>query len=113
LAQSNWTYYSLTGRPYLIQLYHGDESGHLLVFVNGDIINLAFSQTDDYTYNFYIERQLLELVIQENNGDYDYIVTPQPMPPIENNERTFDKHFWIPLIFLLLILNLAFFLIKT
>ena len=93
-------------------MYHGDDSGHLIVFVNGQIIKILFEQKEGKTYNFLIEQQLIELAIEKNNEGYEYVVTPQR--PVNNTkpEQTFDKHFWIPLILLLLVLNLAFFIIK-
>jgi len=96
----------------MIEMYHGEESGHLIIFVNGDIIQIEFNQKEAKSYNFLIENQLIELAIQSENGSYSYEVTPQRPPAVEDVEKTFDKHFWIPLIFFLVILNLAFYLIK-
>lgn len=97
----------------MIQVYHGDESKHLIIFVNGEILKIAFEQSDSAVHSFLIEQQLLELEIKQENGTYSYVVTPQAPPPIEPTESTFGRHFWIPLIFLLLILNLAFYLNKS
>ncbi len=93
-------------------MYHGDDSGHLIVFVNGQIIKILFNQKETKTYNFLIERQLIELAVEKNQEGYEYVVTPQRLEDDTEPERTFDKHFWIPLILLFLILNLAFFIIK-
>ncbi len=112
MAQRNWTYYSRTGRPYLIQMYHGDESGHLMLFVNGRILSISFSQKEATNYSFSIEGQLLELKIDDEIEHFHYTMTPQPLDALEDESKTFDKHFWIPLIFLLLGLNLAFFFLK-
>ncbi len=113
LAQLNWTYYSLLGRPHRIEMYHGDESGHLILFVNGQIIQIEFNQKETKKFSFVIDSQVIELAIKAENGLYDYTLTPQRPPAVEDVEKTFDKHFWIPLIFFLLILNLAFYLIKN
>ena len=83
-----------------------------MIFINGDIFSIKFNQIGDNSFSFYIERQLIEFNIKDNAGVYEYAVIPQPMPKLEDDEKTFDKHFWIPLIFFLLILNLAFFLFK-
>ena len=97
----------------MIQMYHGDESKHLIIFVNGEIIKIAFEQAESNIYSFLIEQQLLELEIKEENDAYSYVMTPQAPPAYEDNESTFGPHFWIPLIFLLVILNLAFYLYKS
>ena len=87
-------------------MYHGDESGHLIFFVNSNIIMIEFSQTETKSYNFYIENQLIELNITKENSEYDYELTPQKMPELFNEEKIFTKHFWIPLIMLIIALNL-------
>ena len=93
-------------------MYHGQDSGHLILFVNGEIIQISFNQTETKTYNFLIEQQLIELALEKEGDDYSYVVTPQRPPEIGEPERTFDKHFWIPLILLLLIINLTFYIVK-
>ena len=99
----------------MIQMYHGDESQHLIIFVNGEIVQIAFHQNESETYSFMIEQQLLELDITHEEDSYSYSVTPQVPTPIENpsDEGFFTKQFWIPLIILLLILNLGIYLYKS
>lgn len=93
MAQLYWTYFSVTGLPYRIDMYHGDDSGHLMLFVNHSIIMIDFNQKDTKTYNFLIEHQMLELEIEKNNGSYEYTMTPQPLAWDVTPEKTFDKHF--------------------
>ncbi|MBT8231895.1 MAG: hypothetical protein HKO66_05520 [Saprospiraceae bacterium] len=113
MAQLNWTYFSLTGFPYRIEMYHGDESGHLILFVNSNIIHIDFKQFGPTDYSFYIENQLLKLEIKGDLNPFDYVLTPQPIPRnAENEEKTFDEHFWIPLIVLIIAANLIFFVLN-
>lgn len=93
-------------------MYHGEDSGHFILFVNGDIIQIDFGQLEHKTYNFLVENQLLELALSPVESSFEYVLTPQRPNGVEDVERTFDKHFWIPLILLLLILNLAFYYYK-
>lgn len=106
MAQLNWTYYSLTGKPYSIDMYHGDDSGHLMLFVNSEVVLIDFKQKKANTYNFFIENQLIELAIEKDSKTYDYTITPQKMPLLGEPEKLFTKHFWIPLILLIIALNL-------
>lgn len=114
MAQLNWTYYSLRGIPYSIDMYHGDESGHLILFVNSEIIHVDFNLTHDHSYSFYIENQLLEFNIEGQGSAYDYSLIPQ-LPPSDNipEEKYFDEHFWIPLIILIIAVNLIFLFVKN
>jgi len=115
VAQRNWTYYSLSGQPYLIELYHGEDSQHLILFVNGEIMQIAFTQVETKTYSFLIEQQIIELKVKSQDGGYEYVVTPQlpKLPQGVEEESALSKQFWIPLIFLLVIINLAFYLYKS
>ena len=106
MAQLNWTYYSLTGQRYSLDMYHGDDSGHLIFFVNNNIIMIEFSQKESKSFNFYIENQLIELSIKREDSAYDYEITPQSPQEVEDGEKIFTKHFWIPLILLIIALNL-------
>lgn len=107
--QLYWTYYSLTGFPYRIDMYHGEDSGHLIIFVNAQIINIDFNQDNGHLYSFYIENQLLTLEIEKEQQSFNYTLTPQKVVnPNLIEEKTFDKHFWLPLILIILVINLIF-----
>lgn len=90
-------------------MYHGDDSGHLMLLVNSEIILIDFNRKDSHSYSFYIENQLLEFAIDEKDSEYDYVLTPQ-LPDSSHipEEKYFDKHFWIPLIILIIALNFIF-----
>ena len=95
----------------MIDMYHGEDSGHLIIFVNSEIILINFHQKEDKSYNFIIDRQVLELKINKKELGYDYTLTPQP--PVANfePEKTFTKHFWIPLSVLILFLTTVFLIV--
>lgn len=113
MAQLNWTYYSLSGLPYVIEMYHGEDSGHLMLVVNGQIFRILFSQLETKTHSFLIEQQLLELEIKKEVSGYEYKLAPKAMNENYVPPKTFDKHFWWALILLLVILNLVFYLSKS
>lgn len=107
MAQLNWIYYSLTGFPYSIDMYHGEDSGHLILFVNSEIILIEFDQKEGSSHSFYIESQLLEFKIEGEEPSYDYTITPQIIPySSSSGEKYFDEHFWIPLIIIIIAVNL-------
>lgn len=113
MAQINWTYYSLTGLPYDIEMYHGDDSGHIILMVNEEITMIDFNKKHNHKYSFYIENQLLELDISEHNSTFEYVLTPQPMKlEGHDEEKYFDETFWIPLIILIIAINLVILIIN-
>ncbi len=113
MAQLNWTYFSLTGLPYRIEIYHGDDSGHLMLFINNAIILIDFNQKETRTYNFLIEHQMLGLLIKKQEDKYEYTVTPQALDWDIEPEKTFAKHFWIPLSILLFLISIAYLIISN
>jgi len=112
MAQLNWQYYSPTGIPYSIDMYHGDDSGHLMIFVNNEIILINFTQKEARKYNFYIENQLVELDMKKNNNTYEYVLTPQSFMKENPKEKSLDRQFWITLILIFLAVNLFLILIN-
>ena len=111
MAQLNWQYYSLSGQAYSIDIYHGDKSRHLIVFINSEIVLVEFDQKESKKFNFYIENQLIELALKETDAEFNYVVTPQIIEHEIVKEKTFDHHFWIPLILIIIIINLLFILL--
>lgn len=94
-------------------MFHGEKKGHMIVFVNSEIINIDFNQKEGDVYAFYIENHLLKLEIKEQNGQKEYVLTPQPLKnSVENEEKIFDEHFWIPLIILILAINLIILFVR-
>lgn len=72
MAQHNWAYTSGSGKQYVVGLYHGAESGHLMVYCNLSVIYIDFSVLHDWTYSFFIEDDLLELKIARQGEQFHY-----------------------------------------
>jgi hypothetical protein len=72
MAQHNWAYTGGSGKQYVVGLYHGTESGHLMVYCDLRIILVEFGILQDYTYSFFIEDDLLDLTIKRQNDDFRY-----------------------------------------
>ena len=107
MAQLNWTYYSLSGIPYTIDMYHGEESGHVMLFINSNIILIDFKIKKSKDYSFYIENQLIEFKINKENNAFDYKVIPKlPVPTEDQKEKFVSAHFWLPLILFIIVVNL-------
>jgi hypothetical protein len=71
VAQRTWLYKTPKGTVFEIGLYHGDKSGHLLLYVGNEIVKIEFSVKDTQEYNFMIDDELFKvLVIQGKEFDY-------------------------------------------
>ena len=72
MSQTNWTYCNKLGQIHKIGLYHGDESGHVVLYCNNQIVTIDFSVDNQKTYAFYINNDLLEVSLQKGLEAYEY-----------------------------------------
>ena len=72
MAQRNWQLNNAWGRQHIIGIYHGQDSGHVVIHCNNKVILLDFNVLDAKTYTFFIDQELYELAIKPEAGAYDY-----------------------------------------
>lgn len=69
MAQQNWSYIDNRGQQYKIGLYHGDDSGHVIVYCDENIVIIDFSINKSKTYSFYVGDVLFELCLNKESQD--------------------------------------------
>lgn len=72
MSQMTWTYIADDGVRYNVGLFHGDNTGHLLVYCNARIVVIDFSVLSSKNYSFFINDELCDLVIEEKDGKFLY-----------------------------------------
>jgi hypothetical protein len=72
MSQMTWTYIADDGARYNVGLFHGDNTGHLLVYCNARIVVIDFSVRASKNYSFFINDELCDLVIEEKDGQFFY-----------------------------------------
>lgn len=58
-----WTYEDDFQQSYSVGLYHGDNSGHVLIYCGKEIIKIDFHVQLPKSYSFYLGNELFELKI--------------------------------------------------
>ncbi len=53
-------------------MYHGSDSGHVMVHCNNKVILIDFNVLRPKTYHFFIEDELCELAIEQEGSGYSY-----------------------------------------
>ena len=94
LAQFNWTYLADTGRQYQVGLFHGDNTGHLLIYLNSKIIIIDFQVLETKTYSFFIEEELCELEVErteENRFAYGFKINQEADTPLNRQRKEKEK----------------------
>lgn len=72
MPQIFWKYKNLSGTDYDINLYHGDISRHVLVYIGQEIIKIDFSVLGDKEYSFMLGEELFKLSIEYIKGKTNY-----------------------------------------
>jgi hypothetical protein len=73
MAQAGWNIIDTRGRGHQVGLYHGDGSGHVVVYCDRRIIQIDFSVLESRSYSFFIEDELYELTLDKQpNGQFVY-----------------------------------------
>ncbi|MBK8828826.1 MAG: hypothetical protein IPO26_19710 [Saprospiraceae bacterium] len=71
-AAGFWKYKNLSGTDYDINLYHGDISRHVIVYIGQEIIKIDFSVLGDKEYSFMLGEELFKLSIEYIKGKTNY-----------------------------------------
>ncbi len=84
MAQTQWTYHGPSGRSYQIGLYHGDDSGHVIIYCNNNILTIDFDVRENKSYSFYLERDLCELSLSQEGEGFEYDFQIAQSKEVEN-----------------------------
>jgi hypothetical protein len=72
MSQITWTYVDDDGYRHKVGLFHGDNSGHLLVYCNTRIVVIDFNVQESKNYSFFINEELCDISIEEKEGRFSY-----------------------------------------
>ena len=67
-----WTVIDDYGYRHKVGLYHGNRSGHLMVYCNMRVLLIDFNVLNTKKYTFFINDELCDLHIQKENGHFAY-----------------------------------------
>jgi hypothetical protein len=72
MPQQTWTYQNNEGMTYEVSIYHGQNSGHVLIFSESEIITIDFAVLKSKVYSFYLGEEWFELKIEIEDGSTEY-----------------------------------------
>jgi len=72
MSQFAWTYIGDNGALHRVGLFHGDETGHLMIYCNTRIVVIDFGVTTSKNYSFFINDELCDIAIEEKEGKFSY-----------------------------------------
>lgn len=72
MAQMNWVFLDDFGGRHRVGLYHGERSGHVMIHCNMKVMQVDFSVKDSKMYSFFIEDELIEVILDKKDGVFGY-----------------------------------------
>jgi hypothetical protein len=72
MSQFTWTYIDDDGLQHTVGLFHGDATGHLLIYCNTRIVVIDFCVTTSKNYSFFINDELCDIAVEEKEGKFLY-----------------------------------------
>jgi hypothetical protein len=72
MSQFTWTYIDDNGYRHRVGLFHGDNTGHLMIYCNTRIVVIDFSVTSSKNYSFFINDELCDIAVEEQDGKFAY-----------------------------------------
>ncbi len=116
LMQAFWEYTNKHQYTYLVGLYHGDKSNHVIIYCDNSIIKIDFNIVHTISYNFMLDDELFSLKIDIQNEIPNYILTitdhNKIIPQISQKTKKLNRKHLI-LITLIVTFALLFFLSMT
>ncbi len=115
MAQLGWVLLDSHGGRHKVGLYHGDNSGHVMIHCNLRVIQIDFSVKESREYSFFIEDEFCELSLQrEPNGQFSYqflvnktVDTPRNRDR-KAGQRRDNRQLWLFIGGFLLVLGIVF-----
>lgn len=79
MSEARWTFYDPQSGPQTMGLYHGDKSGHVVVYHNSNVIIVDFQILESKTYSIQFNDCLITLGIEKEGHTYDYSFERKPL----------------------------------
>ena len=67
-----WTYVDDYGTSHKVGLFHGDETGHLMIYCNAKVMFIDFHVQQNKKYSFFINDELFDVFVERNDGQFAY-----------------------------------------
>ena len=72
MSQYRWTFYDPNQGTQTLGLYHGDKSGHVMIYLNQKVVIIDFEVHQSKSYSLMLNQSLLELKLNKDNGKFLY-----------------------------------------
>lgn len=114
MAQIFWNIPNTSGPDYEVGLYHGEKSGHVIIYSGTAILRIAFAVTTTASYSFLLGETLYMIRLTHTEEEWKYMIESAadgqqfiPLKPSQNEKTFLADAFKITMVILLALLLLA------
>ncbi len=86
MSQLTWTVVDDFGGKFHVGMYHGDTSGHLMVYCNKKIIIIDFEVQESKKYSFYLGHEFCHLHLDKEKDNFSYSLKKDHLAETPLNE---------------------------
>lgn len=72
MSQWRWTFYDPHEGTQTLGLYHGEKSGHVLIYLNEQVVIIDFMVHHSKSYSIVVNDLLVKLNLNESEGMFSY-----------------------------------------
>ncbi|MBK7410284.1 MAG: hypothetical protein IPL49_07555 [Saprospirales bacterium] len=72
MSQYTWTYVGGGGKNFRVTLFHGKNTGHVLLLLNTQVLQIDFNVRESKTYSFFIEDEFCEVHLELRGEEMYY-----------------------------------------
>jgi hypothetical protein len=96
LAQLNWTYVADSGKHFNVGLFHGPNTGHLMVHCNQQVVLVDFNVLDSKSYPLFLDDELFALRVELKKGQFSYAfeIDRKADTPRNRQRRQTERKHW-------------------
>lgn len=118
MGQMQWTYVDDYGRRFKVGLFHGDSTGHLMIYCNTRILVIDFHVIDTKKYSFFINDELCDIHVERLDDRFAYgfefdhkTETPRNLKRRKRERQEMIRSFWVIGALLVVVGIVAFFML--
>ncbi len=96
MSHFTWTYVGDVKRNHRVGLFHGNKTGHLLIYCNAKIILIDFRVRDSKKYSFFINDELCEIRLERKGGKmfYYFEINKEADTPRNRARRKMERKYF-------------------
>lgn len=91
MAEKRWKYSSNYNNNYTIGIYHGEDSGHFIIYVNSEVVLIEFNILQSKTFGFVVDDESLSVIIKKKDSSFEYSLEKTQKPKKQFQINFFDR----------------------